>query len=144
MFEEFKGKRASDIVHYMDHHLMAEQPHSVMFICGGNDIPYSEVSPERIKSMANRLIDAGIRCKNNFGVTEVFISSILPRSNNEFQTNRFHLNNLLRELCLRNNFTFMENKGISVKSHLLPDGVHLNKRGTDVLCTNILDYINDK
>ena len=40
--------------------------------------------------------------------------------------------------------TFIENKGISVKSHIIDDGTHLNKRGTDVLFMNILDNINDK
>ena len=123
---------------------MEDQPHSVMFICGGNDLPNFEISAERIKSVANCLIEAGIKCKNDYGVSEIFISSILPRSNNDFQTNRYRLNNLLRELCIRNNFTFIENKGISVKSHIIDDGTHLNKRGTDVLCMNILDNINDK
>ena len=144
VFHEFKGKKASDIVRYIDPHLMDEQPHSVMFIAGGNDLPNFDISAERIKSVAKCLIDGGLKCRNEFGVSDIFISSVLPRENCDFQINRYRLNNLLREMCLRNNFNFIENRGISLKSHILQDGVHLNKRGSNVLRANIIDSINDK
>jgi lysophospholipase L1-like esterase len=142
VFHEFKGKRAKDITRYIEPHLMDDQPHSVMFVAGGNDLPSQATSLNRINEVAKCLIDAGVRCKSEFGVSEVFISSILPRDNRDFQINRQRLNDVLRGMCASNNFTFIENKGIVLDSHVAYDGVHLNKRGTDVLHTNIIDYIN--
>ena len=141
-FHEFKGKKASDIVRYIDPHLMDNQPHNVMFIAGGNDLPFQVISNEKIKKVAKCLIDGGLRCKNEFGVTNVFISGVLPRDNNDFETNRHRLNNMLRDMCVSNDFKFIENSGIISKSHLLNDGIHLNKRGSGILHANIVDNIN--
>ena len=144
IFHEFKAKKARDIVRYIDTHLLDDQPHSVMFICGGNDLPNdAEATTATIEAVANKLIDAGLRCKNEFGVSEVFISSILPRNHSCFQINRYRLNNLLRSMCYRHKFNFIENKGINL-SHIISDGTHLNKRGSDVLSLNIIDNISDK
>jgi lysophospholipase L1-like esterase len=143
IFHEFKGKTAYNIVRYIDPHLIDEKPQSVMFVAGGNDLPYQRASEKHIKEIANCLIKGGLRCRNEFGVEEVFISSILPRTNLEFQENRERLNNVLRNLCSENNFKFIENKGIVSDKHIGEDRVHLNKQGTTVFHLNIVDALNE-
>jgi hypothetical protein len=76
-------------------------------------------------------------------VTNVLISSILPRSHSGFQGNRHCLNNVLRELCEKNGFIFVENDDIVLRPHGHYDRVHLNKEGSDILCRNLLFALNN-
>ena len=43
--------------------------------------------------------------------------------------------------CLKNNIAFLDNSNIG-RSHLNSRGLHLNKEGTSVLQTNILQFLN--
>ena len=78
-FHQFKAHKAEDIKFYMRHHLEKEQPRNVVFVCGGNDIPNKNVSMDKIREIANHLIEGGLRCKEESGVTNVIISSLMPR-----------------------------------------------------------------
>ena len=142
-FHEFKGKKAKDIVRYMDVHLMEEQPKSVVFVAGGNDLNNNKVSQSSIEEIANTLVDAGRRCQEEFGVSNVTIAGILPRSDPKFQGNRHRLNIVLKDLCRVNNFSFLCNDNIVLKHHGHYDGVHLNQLGSSVLYDNLLDVINE-
>ena len=50
-------------------------------------------------------------------------------------------NNMLKAKCLKNNIAFLDNSNIG-RSHLNSRGLHLNKEGTSVLQTNILQFLN--
>ena len=80
-------------------HLEEEQPSSVVFVAGGNDLPNKEVPFHEIKKIANCLVEGGLLCRGEHGVQNVYISSILPRCHSVFQGNRHSLNNMLREMC---------------------------------------------
>lgn len=142
-FHEFRGKKAKDIVHYMEHHLEEENPHTVAFVAGGNDLPDQDLPMKDIRTVAEHLINGGVKCKEQFGVTNVLISSILPRSHSAFQGNRHRLNVLLRELCEKNQFMFIENDDIILRPHGHHDGVHLNKEGSILLHKNLLFALNN-
>ena len=142
-FHEFKGKRAKDIMHYMEHHIEEENPHTVMFVAGGNDLPNRDLPDSKIAEVANYLINGGKKCKEQFGVTDVLISSVLPRSDALFQGNRHRLNIILRELCEENGFMFVENGDIVLRAHGHHDGVHLNKDGSELLHRNLLFALNN-
>lgn len=139
---EFKGKRASEIVKYMIPHLEEEQPSSVVFVAGGNDLPNHHVDSVRIAKIAECLIEGGLKCRNEHGVRNVYISSIMPRENSQFQGNRHQLNKVLKNMCLQNGFTFIDNSNIVLSSHIHPDGVHLNYDGSGVLGDNLLHVLN--
>ena len=70
------------------------------------------------------------------------ISSVLPRGDFHYQLNRHLLNKLLRDLCVANNFCFLDNKNIFLAYHLAYDNVHLNFEGTNLLANNLLGCLN--
>ena len=69
------------------------------------------------------------------------ISSVLPRKGFHFQLYRKELNDILRELCKMFNFIFIENDNIWPEFHLVEDGVHLNDKGSKLLCKNFQDAL---
>ena len=139
---EFKGKKAADIVRYMIPHLEDEEPSSVVFVCGGNDLPNQDISVEEIRKVATCLVNAGVSCRREYGVKNVYISSVMPRSNSDFQGNRHRLNLMLKDLCIENNFIFIDNSNIVLRPHGHFDGVHLNGEGSDMLRDNLLNALN--
>ena len=142
-FHEFRGKKAKDIVRYMTPHLDDECPSNVVLIAGGNDLPDRDIPSEEVRKVANCLLEGGLRCREQYGVKKVFISSILPRSNSQFQGNRHRLNIMLKEMCHENQITFIDNNNIVLRQHGHRDGVHLNEEGSDMLCANLLNVLND-
>ena len=141
-FHEFKGKKACDIVKYMIPHLEEEQPSSVVFVAGGNDLATQDVPMAEIQKVADCLIEGGLACRGMYGVQDVYISSIMPRENSYFQGNRHRLNNILRSMCKQMDFIFIENSNIVLSSHGHHDGVHLNFEGSNVLRDNLLGALN--
>ena len=58
-----------------------------------------------------------------------------------------NLNLMLKEQCRTNGFIFVENMNIVLSDHIGHDGVHLNKAGSSVLCSNLcnsLNFLNSK
>ena len=74
----FKAKTAKYITKYMTHHLEEDCPHTVVLAAGGNDIPRRRATERELEDIANCLIEGGVQCVTNYGVSRVFISSILP------------------------------------------------------------------
>ena len=74
---------------------------------------------------------------------EVLISSILPRAYSDFQGNRHRLNNILKERCEKEGFTFIENNSIILRTHGHHDNVHLNEAGSNLLHRNLLFALNN-
>ena len=140
----FPGKTAKKIVEEeMLSHLERECPHTVVFVAGGNDIPRRRATTKELKDIAGHLIQGGLTCRNNYGVSKVFIASILPRAFGEFQGNRHMLNQILEEMCLENDFKFIDNSDVVIlRNHVSRDGVHLNSSGCRVLTDNILCHLN--
>ena len=113
MFQQFKGKKAKDIVRYMIPHLEDEHPTSVVLLAGGNDLPNKDILMVQIRKVADCLVDGAKLCKTQYGVENVYISSVMPRSHSDFQGNRHRLNELLKELCRENDFIFIDNSNIA-------------------------------
>ena len=141
-FHKFNGKKAHHIKDYIQTHIDEEQPDSVVIVAGGNDVPIGKYNSMALSSIVDDIIQAGSLCRRN-GVKNVHISSILPRSAFYFQLRRYELNNLLKERCRVEGFNFIDNKNIVLSDHIGHDGVHLNKAGTYVLCSNLWNCLND-
>ena len=99
--------------------------------------PINPISPI---AFANNIISAGKLCATS-GAT-VGISSIFPRADFHLQIKRAEVNLLLRALCEVNNFHFIDQSNIVLSDHILNDGVHLNKTGTNLFSGNIIDFLN--
>ena len=52
------------------------------------------------------------------------------------------INDLLRDLCISENFVFINNDCIG-KDYLWNDGIHLLNEGKDILVNNFIDSINN-
>ena len=129
---------------YMKPHLEEDCPHTVVLIAGGNDIPRRRGTPKELEKIAGLLIDAGLDCRNNYGVSRVCISSVLPRTFGEFQGNKHILNGLLKNLCAEHDFVFIDNsENIILRDHIGRDGIHLNSSGAHVFARNILKHLDD-
>ena len=139
----FKGKKARDISRYMISHVEDENPSDVVFVAGGNDLPTDEIaSPQFISKVADSIVKGGLSCRDN-GVSNIFISSILPRASSYFQLNRKRLNQLLYDECRKHGFTFIDNDlNIVLRYHVLSDSVHLNLQGSKLLQNNLLNALN--
>ena len=137
VFHRFPGGMASHIKDYMPTHLNVDKPDTVVVTCGGNDLSSTASNEAVIES----LIEAGNVCKQ-YGVRDVFISSILPRESSHYQVKRRKCNDELRQRCLASGFTFIENNNIVLRKHVSSDGVHLNKGGSTLLCRNLLKCLN--
>ena len=138
----FSGKTARYITKYMRPHLEEECPHTVVLIAGGNDIPWEPASSQKLHEIASCLIEGGLDCRNNYGVTKVCISSILPQVFSIFQRNRRILNDILRDLCMKHGFIFIENDNIILGEHIDRKGVHLNGAGSEIFIKNLVDVLN--
>ena len=123
-------------------HLEDEHPSAVMFAAGGNDLSEQDMPTEQIRTVADCLVNGDKLCKTKYGVDRIYISSVLPRSNSNFQGNRHRLNKMLEQLCEENDFTFINNSNIVLRPHGHYDGVHLNEEGSHLLHENFVNVLN--
>ena len=120
--------------HYVEPTLKTN-PKAIIIHAGTNNIPRDR--PEEIVSKLNDLrqhIERNSKCR-------VIISSLITRSNDNLNTKITTTNNLLANLCSKNNWLFINHTNIN-KSHLNASGLHLNTRGTSTLARNLIDCIN--
>ena len=136
MFNRRHGGKIKEMKKTLRKKLEKERADVFILQAGGNDL-HDATSP---LALANDIIGAGKIAAEY--CSEVAISSILPRADFHLNLARWETNILLRGLCSSNNFTFIEHD-ITVKKHLLKDGVHLNQTGTDLFSENLFDCLHD-
>ena len=139
VFNRHHGGKAKKVKEALEFRLNSkkEKPDIIVFQAGGNDLR-DDISP---LALAHAIVGAG-----KMGVKSgaaVAISSILPREEFHQNLKRWETNILLRGLCKSNNLHFIENNNIIGSKHLLKDGVHLNKTGTELFSGNILNALDE-
>ena len=72
----------------------------------------------------------------------MFISSILVKRNANLTAIVRRVNDMLRDLCEKNSFSFTCNDVI-ITDHLWKDGVHLQDMGTHILSNHFLKFLNN-
>ena len=142
-FRRYHGGKVKNMKEFLPSKLEEEHSDIVVFQGGGNDLASTikKEKPTPVRTIANDIIQSG-RIIAATG-SKVVISSVLPRSNFHLQLKRKELNDMLRGLCAANNFIYIDNSNIILSKHILPDGVHLNKEGTDLFSSNLLKCLND-
>ena len=139
-FQRYHGGKARNIKEDIAKNLNHGTYDRAVVHIGGNDLQ-DGYHPSLLRKLANNIIETGKICKER-GASDVFIAGVTIRKY-EYTWDRCKLLNWeLRELCLINGFTFIDNSNISL-SHLCDD-VHLNDPGTTVLANNYLNSLNRK
>ena len=121
---------------YIGPRMAKEKPAIVIIQAGGNDLPAKSKDQNSIVSVANSVIEAGLKCRK-LGALHILIGGVTIRRTNFLKKRCEELNDVLKNLCLLYNFTFINNNDIKDR-HLHTDGVHLNDDGSKVLADNYL------
>ena len=140
--KSFPGANAQEINHYVIPTLMNESPDVVIIHAGSNNLHTRRGKAEQtIDSIVQDILQIGRTCRQS-GVKDISISSITYRSNaNEMKKVR-EINNILKSLCVTENFIFICNDSIG-KEHLWKDGLHLLDGGTEILGNNFIKSLNE-
>ena len=106
-------------------------PGKVILHCGTNDLR-SKATP---KDIAEEIVDLGKSLKTN--VNKVMISGLVPTGdllhNKDMEVNIF-----LKQLCISQDFYYIDNTNIQAEYHLNRSRIHLNREGTRLLANNVL------
>ena len=109
---------------------------AIVIHVGTNDI----LNHTNHEDIARSIINTGLDRKNN-GINEVFISSILVKQNPNLTAIVRRVNDMLRDLCEKNGFSFICNDVITT-NYLWKDGVHLQDMGAHILSNHFLRFVN--
>ena len=117
------------------------QPDAVVIHIGSNDVSFGNLRSETaVKNVAENIIKIALLCKE-YGVSEVVVSSILPKRNIKLSNLIRKVNDILYYLCKINNVYFLSNGNIC-RNFICDDGAHLNQKGTHILASNLITFIN--
>ena len=116
--------------------MIDDKPDAIVIHVGTNDI----LNHANHEDIARSIINIGLGCKNN-GVNEVFISAVLVKKNPNLTAIVRRVNDMLRDLCEKNGFSFICNDVIT-NNYLWKDGVHLQDMGTHILSNHFLKFLN--
>ena len=141
-FKCFIGSNTKQLNYYANPTLVDEQPSTAILHNGSNDINKFNYGKVDVEDLAQRIIDIGKKC-NSYGVNTNAISPISVRKNDEVDDVIKKVNNLLRILCLEQNFNFVFNCAIA-REMLWRDGLHLTNEGTNMLSNNLLQCLKNK
>ena len=111
-FKCFIGSNTKQLNYYANPTLVDEQPSMAILHIGSNDINKFNYGKVDVEDLAQRIIDIGKKC-NSYRVNNNAISPISVRKNDEVDDVIKKVNNLLRTLCLEQNFTFVFNCAIA-------------------------------
>ena len=140
--KSFPGANAKDLAHYVIPTLIDQSPDAVVIHVGTNNVKRGNQKPTQTNAeIAEEIIQTGRICRQ-YGVNEVFISSLLCRSSTSEMKNIREINCFIKERCVRENFIFIFNDSIS-EEHLWKDGLHLTDDGTTILANNFINILNE-
>ena len=106
-------------------------PGRIILHCGTNDLR-SKATP---KEIAEEITDLGNSMKTN--ENKVIISGLVPRGD-QWHNKAMEVNKFLKQLCVSQDFYFIDNTNIQAEYHLNRSRIHLNREGTRILANNFL------
>ena len=125
----------------IDPRMWKEKPAIVILQAGSNDLPAKPKDKTSLVTVANYIIEAGLKCRK-LGALQVLIGGVTMRRTTFLKKRCNELNDILKSLCLLHNFIFINNDEIK-DEHLFNDGVHLNEDGSKILADNYLSALCD-
>ena len=135
-FRSFSGANTKQLRHYIIPTLVDDKSDAIVIHVGKNDI----LNHANHENIAHSIINIGLDCKTN-GVDEVLISSILVKKNPNLTAIVRRVNDMLRDLCKKNGFSFICNDVITT-NYLWKDGVHMQDMGTHIFSNHFLKFLN--
>ena len=136
-FCSFSDTNPKQLHHYIIPTLIDDKPDAIAIRASKNDI----LNRANHEDIARSIINIGLDCKVN-GVNKVFISSILVRKNPNLTAIVCRVNDMLRDLCEKNGFSFICNDVITT-NYLWKDGVYLQDMGKHILSNHFLKFLNN-
>ena len=112
---------------------LRSQPKAIVIHSGTNDIK-NGVSAEEIIDRYQHIVRD---LKNKFRDTEVILSSIAPREDNDWGQRQVEYINAAVNRKLGDNVTFVCNRDLWGRGVKKRDGVHLTEAGTSILASHI-------
>ena len=91
------------------------------------DIDFRQLRHNTVENIGNNIIDIGQKCRES-GLSKLIISTVLVKNNINITKFIRQLNDILRNLCLVNDFYFISKDNIT-RVFICQDGAHLNKYG---------------
>lgn len=130
-----RGATSKDMLSYAQPTLDRENSDAILIHVGINVVIVKRKTPIDI---ADSILSVGRQCKDG-GINEVIISSITRTKRSRFQMKINKVNSVLKNLCLINDFIFIDNVNIN---DCYDDLLHLKYFGTCRLANNFLKVIN--
>ena len=125
--KRFSGSTTEDMKTYIQHPLKCNADRVIIHV-GTNGLRSSQ-DPETI---AKNIIDIAKSSMTN--KNEILVSSIVPRRDNLTGKDR-QVNNILKKLCVGNNFAYVNHDHIQPRQHCNYGGVHLNNTADSKILT---------
>ena len=139
-FKCFRGANSQSVNHYVD------EPDSNVYDVatihvGTNDLaPRNKNHPLTDEQIVAIIEETGKKFRSR-NIKDIIISSIITRKDHVEDRRRQSVNRLLKEMCLRKNFHYLDNANIT-RDLLYKDGIHLSDKGEEVFANNI-DFLNN-
>ena len=133
-FRSFSRTNAKQLRHYIIPTLVDDKHDAIVIHVGTNDI----LNHANHGNIAHSIINIGLDCKN---VNEMLVSFVLVKKNPNLTAILSRFNDMLRDLCEKNGFSFTCNDVIAT-TYLWKDGVHLQDMGTHILSNHFLKFLN--
>ena len=89
-----------------------------------------------LKDLPKKKIQIGTNCQR-LNIGKVYISSVLPSTSTSFNIGK--INEAVKELCLKNNFMFIDHQS-ATSNYLQLDGIHLVNSGKAILARYFTDH----
>ena len=134
--KSFSGSKVADMHHYIKP-TVEKKPDELIVHIGTNDIK-SGSSPDAI---AEAIVDLCDIVEHQSTDTAISISSVIMR-NDDTKLNPIisRVNKTIRKFCHQRNWKFIDNSNIDHNTCLNRSKLHLNKKGTYMLCTNLKNH----
>ena len=134
-FRSFSDANAKQLRHYNIPILVDDKPDVIVIQVVTNDF----LNHANHENIAHSIVNIGLGCKNN-GFNEVLIWSILVKKNPNLTAIVRRVNDMLRDLCETNGFSFICDDVIII-NYLWKDGVLLQDMGTHILSNHFLKFL---
>ena len=132
------GAKANQLNRHVMTFLDDDEYDSAIIHVGVNDIIKCKNKSEEIKNLPNDILGIAKTCQN-YNIGKIFISSILPTTRSDINISQ--INESLKNLCMVNNFQFIEHAQIT-SNFLGKDGLHLLDSGKSILGSNFVNCID--
>ena len=135
----FPGSTTLDMTDYIKP-ILRKKPDKLIIHVGTNCLK----SRENSERCAEEIIKLGESVKKSIPETEMAISSLITRSDDEFLTRKVSdVNKVLKQTCIQKHWKYIDHTNITPED-LNQSRIHLNKVGTIKMARNFTDFIYNR